>query len=111
MNRNSGLSHRGSLVARAEQRARILVDSQSEWRDDITLRVFRSCREDGVWMRDYEEYAQQERLNGRNNPTHSINCELGKAICRAVNGETTGRRRSISGEIVGSYTVLRPKRG
>ena len=111
MNRNSGLSRRGSLVARAEERAEVLVESQDEWHYDISLRVFRSCREDRAWMRDYEEYVQQERLNGRNNATHSINCELGKAICRAVNGETTGRRQSVSGEIVGSYTVLRPKRG
>ena len=106
---------RRKLVARAEEKARGLVRKGGGWDPHITLKTLQLCRKDGGWIRDYREYARQEGLKGKKNPTHGINCELGKKICRAVDGEAEKNAkgailRPVRGEIVGKYTVLRHRR-
>ena len=101
---------RGKLVARAEEKARGLVPKGGELDPHITLKTLQLCERDGEWLMDYWEYA---RRNDGENPTHGINCELGKRICAAVRGEAVGRRKVGSADgvgVVGSYTVLRRRR-
>ena len=102
---------RGRLVARAEEKARGLVRKGGGWDPHITLKTLRLCREDSVWVKDYEEYAGEVlyRPGNRIKDKHSINCELGKKICAAVGGEMVRLKgiRPIGSEIAGAYSLLR----
>ena len=79
----------------------------------LILNAILDCKNDDAWLRDYETYVGGKSDESGNRLKKQVNQQMGRRIKKGVGGEDLldddGRiiRRSVIGEIIQSYTLLK----